>query len=123
MSMDSVEYKQITSLWNVKRRNVIEDSLALIRGESPDLAIKLESTLARSPVQKPSHHTGGKESDFFRVLVTESEMQDLIDLLFDLEAASVPQGDGIGFEKEARQAREASRIASIVDEWNKLNAG
>jgi hypothetical protein len=120
--MDSIEYKQITSLWNVKRRNIIEESLALIQGESPDLEKKLESTLASNPVQKPNEHDGGKESDFFRVLITESEMQDLIDLLFDLEAAAVPQGDGIGFEKEAMQSREASRIAGLVDEWNKLNA-
>ena len=56
------------------------------------------------------------------ILLSEEEAQELIDLLFDLEAAAVPQGDGIGFEKEAMQAREASRIASLVNDWNKLNA-
>ncbi len=119
--MDHKEYGRIISLWNVKRRNVIEDSLALIIGNNSDLAAKLKSTLASTPVQKPEKHTGGKDTDYFEVLLDKEETQELIDLLFSLEADAVPQGDGLGFENEAMQAREASRIAGLVNEWNKLN--
>jgi len=121
--MNSKEYKQKTLLWNVKRRNIIEDSLSLIKTENTTLIDKLKSTLAGNPIQKPEHHIGGKETDYFEIPLNEDETQDLIDLLFELEAAAVPQGSGIGFEKEAFQAREASRIARLVDEWNKLNVG
>ena len=48
--MDSEEYKRITSLWNVKQRGIIDDSLSLIMGENSDLANKLTSTLASTPV-------------------------------------------------------------------------
>lgn len=95
--------------------------MALIENESAGLHKKLKSALASAPIEKPVGYVGGEESDFFEVLLTEDEMQDLVDVLFDLEAAAVPQGDGLGFEKETIQAREASRIASLVDEWNKLN--
>ena len=122
MCMENQEYKHVTSLWNVKRRNIIEDSLTLVEKENLLLATKLKETLESKPVDKPAGHTGDKESDYFEVLLNEDEMQELVDLLFELEAAVVPQGEGIGFEKEALQAREASRIASLVDEWNKLNA-
>jgi len=111
MRMDSEEYKRITSLWNVKRRGIIDDSLSLIMGENSDLANKLKSTLASTPVQKPERHTGGKETDYIEVLLHEEETQEFIDLLFDLEGAAVPQGTDMGFENEAIQAREASRMA------------
>ena len=120
--MDSNEYKRRTSLWNIKRRNIIEDSLRLIEKENSLLAQKLKLTLENDPVDKPMGHIGGKESDYFEVNLSEDEMQELVDLLFELEAAVVPQGDGVGFGKEALQAREANRIASLVDEWNKINA-
>ena len=120
--MDSSEYKQIKEKWNVKCRNTIVDSMALIKDENAELHSKLENTLNSEPVKKPSEHSGGKETDYFEVQLTEDEMQELVDMLFDLEASAVPQGDGVGFENEALQAREASRIAALVDEWNKLNA-
>ena len=120
--MDSEEYKQIKSKWNVKSRNIIVDTMVLIKSESSALYRKLEITLAGGSIAKPSGHTGNAETDFFEVKLTEEEVQGLIDLLFDLEAASVPQGGGLGFDKEAVQAREASRRASLVGEWNKLNA-
>jgi len=120
--MDSQEYKQIQSRWNVKRRNVIVDTMVLIKSDSAGLYRKLEATLAGAPIEKPNGHKGSEETDYFEVQLTEEEMQDLVVLLFDLEAASVPQGNGLGFEEEAMQAREGSRIGGIVDEWNKLNA-
>ncbi len=122
MCMDSKEYKNLTSLWSVKRRNIIEDSIALIGNTHSFLAKKLRETLECESIEKPVEHTGGSESDYFAVLLSEKETQELIDVLFDLEAAAVPQGDGVGFEKEALQAREACRIASLVDEWNQINA-
>ena len=120
--MDNKEYKRITSLWNVKRRNIVQGSLALIKAVNSPLSHKLESTLRSAPVEKPESHTGGKESDYFEVQISEDEMQELVDTLFELEAEAVPQNEGIDFEKEAMQARDANRIASLVDEWNKINA-
>jgi hypothetical protein len=119
--MNSEEYKRITNQWNVKRRNLIEDSLALVEKESEELAEMLRKTLVGVPIENPTLHTGDMDTDYFKVQMSEEEMQNLIDLLFELEAASVPKGDGVGFEKEAFQAGEASRIALLVNEWNKLN--
>jgi len=119
--MDSSEYKLKKSYWNVKSRKTISDSMALIKNECPEVYLAFEKTLANPPIERPLGHTGGKESDFFEVQLSEDEVQDLIDILFEHEAAAVPQGDGAGFENEAIQAREASRIAGLVDEWNKLN--
>jgi hypothetical protein len=99
--MDSTEYKKAKDRWNVKSRKVISDSIALVEGQHEELCAKLKGTLDGSPIEKASSHTGGSESDFFEVLLTKDEMQDLIDLLFEMEAAAVPQGDGLGFEEEA----------------------
>ena len=120
--MDNLEYKQAKQKWNVKRRSIISDTMQLIKGLNDSLYTKLQRSIEAPPIEKPPSHTGGIDSDFFVILLSEEEAQELIDLLFDLEAAAVPQGDGIGFEKEAMQAREASRIASLVNDWNKLNA-
>ena len=119
--MNSEEYKRITSLPKVKQRKIIEDSLALIMGKNSDLEDKLKSTLDSTPVQKPEKHTGDKETDYFEVLLNEEETQELIDLLFELEGTAAPKDNGIDFENEAMQASKASRIADLVDEWNKLN--
>ena len=119
--MNSAEYKQEKNKWNVKSRNIIADSMVLIEGENKELCAKLEKSLACPPIEKPPSHTGGIESDLFEVLLTMAEIQELIELLFDLEAAAALQGEGLGFEQEALQARKACNIASLLDEWNKLN--
>ena len=110
--MNNEEYKQITSLWTVKRRNTIDDSLRLIMGKNSELAEKLKSTLASTPVQKPEKHAGGKETDYFEVLLNEEETQKLIDLLFELDGVAA---------NESTQTGEACRIAALVNVWNKLN--
>ncbi len=119
--MDCAEYKKKLSRWNVKRRNIIEDTLALLKGENVELYKKLLPILNDKPIEKPSKHAGGRDSDYFEITLSENDVQKIIDELFNLEACAVPTGTGIGFEEEAIQSREANRIARLVDEWNKLN--
>jgi len=119
--MDGSAYKKKVSKWNVKRRNIIEDTLALLKGENSALYAKLLPVLDRKPIEKPPQHSGGNEADYFEINLSEDEVQEIIDELFNLEACAVSTGTGIGFEEEAIQSREASRIARLVDEWNKLN--
>ncbi len=121
--MDNATYKKKVSQWNVKRRTIVEDTLALLKDKNPSLHEKLEPVLEQNPVEKPWKHSGGKETDFFEVHLSKDEVEEIVSELFDLEASAVPMDEGLGSEEAATQSREASRIASLVDDWNKLNKG
>ena len=119
--MDNVEYKKKVSQWNVKRRNIIEETLALLKDENPSLYEVLLPVLDQQPIEKPPKHSGGKETDFFEIPFPKNKVQEIIDVLFDLEAAAVPDEASLDFEDIAKKSKEANRIAALVDEWNQLN--
>ncbi|MFC1536704.1 hypothetical protein ACFL48_02685 [Pseudomonadota bacterium] len=121
--MNNTDYQKKVAAWNVKRRNIIVDTLALLQDEDTELYEKLLPVLDQKPIEKPAHHIGGRETDFFEVPLSEFEFQEIIDKLFNLEAYAVPTNEILSFEEEALRSREASRIARLVDEWNKLNTG
>jgi len=119
--MNNTEYKKIVAHWSVKRRNIIEDTIELLKDENAILCSKLQGSIDSGPIEKPLHHDGGKELDFFKVLLSEDEVQETIDILFDLEALAVPGDSLLDKSEQVRRTKEAKRIVSLLDLWNVIN--
>jgi len=104
--MDSRQYGRICVQPNALARPIIEASLQIIEGADPGLEESIREILHGKPVQKPPEHQGGPETDIFLVTLERGDIEKALDILFDME------GSAVGLE--------ASRIAKLVDSWNRM---
>lgn len=83
--MNQSEYREFAKAANVLGRSVIEETIDVVLPSHPKLAKKLQSSIERGPIEKPEKHEGGKETDLFRVVLQESEVEAIVELFGDLE--------------------------------------
>jgi len=107
--MDSSAYQSLCNQPNAFPRAVLE---ATRRAVSSNLELEsaLRKELERAPIPKPPLHDGGRETDYFLIAVGENEAEQIVDLLFNAEVASV----GLDGETTAM----ASGYASLIDLWS-----
>ena len=110
--MTTEEYKIICSKPNAIGRDTIYETLRAIQGEDASLIAELEGILEKPPIEKPSKHEGGPNTDFFLIDLKQETLEKIVETLFDREAGAV------GIDGETTPA--ASRFAMLVDTWNAI---
>jgi hypothetical protein len=107
--MDSNEYKIRTNDPCAFRKEVLDESLEVLKKFKAKEASVIEDDLKIGGIPKPEKHHQPIDYDFFWVKCTSEEADNITGFLFDAEAAAVPEsGD---------TTPEASRLAGLVDIW------
>lgn len=91
-------------------RPALRATAQLLRAQFPALADRIEAVAKGTPVQKPPKHTGGRESDFLYLDLTELEIEEVFEAVADIEVAHA----GAATPDSAK----LSDIASLTDRWN-----
>jgi hypothetical protein len=107
--MDEREYRRICSQPDVMRRSDLRATLHRLQGVRPDLTHELHALLRASPVPKPAHHDGGRDTEFLWLDLAPEVIQEIVDELAALEASLVAEGQGSGRLEAA---------ATLLDRWN-----
>ena len=68
-----LEYNRRCDRVNAFRRDVIETTAAMIRPQSPAVALVLRTQLKAPPIPRPASLEGGKETDYLELSLTCSE--------------------------------------------------
>jgi hypothetical protein len=111
LSMEQGEYKVLQADPRVFRRGEIALTIRLVGDELPDVARAFTELLEGPALDKPLQHSGGVETDLFRVELSEAEAEDICGHLLSKEAAAAsPSGETTAL---------ASTIASLVDRWSR----
>ena len=108
--MNAQEYKIVTSDQCSFRKEVLEDSLKLLKATNAKEASIIESALEVGGICKPVDHNDPDGHDFFWVRCTAEEANSIASYLFDAEAAAVPSSGAT--------TPEASKYAALVDTWS-----
>jgi hypothetical protein len=111
--MDADEYKRATCSPDAFRTAELEATVRVLRANRSPLADAV-SRIARTPIPKPALHTGGPETDFFRVDASFEFVDELVGELLDAEAAAV--------SPEGHTTPEASHRASLVGRWTRYSS-
>lgn len=106
--MNADEYKFLTARPDVFSRGELAETLGVVAGA---LADEVRPFLEGTPVEKPPLHKGGAESDYFAVRLDSDVVDEIVNELLGAESAAV--------SPEGFTTREASRLASLVDRWNR----
>jgi hypothetical protein len=110
--MNAAEYKEICSKPDVLPKLVLERTLAALKKEGAPEATVIEAILSGTPIPFPEKYSGEKDQSHFKVSCSEKEAEAITDVLFDLEASSVPP-NGIG-------TSETSQYVELVNIWSEL---
>ena len=109
--MEPREYKVLQADPRVFRRAELADTVRFVRDGMPGLARALTHLLEGQPLDKSAQHSGGVDSDLFRVVVSEIEAEEICGYLLSKEAGAVsPSGETTAL---------ASAIGSLVDRWSR----
>jgi hypothetical protein len=109
--VEQTEYKILQADPRVFRRGELADTVRIVGDELPSLARAFTQLLEGRPLDKPPQHSAGVESDLFRVVVSETDVEEICEHLLTKEAAAVsPSGETTAL---------ASAIASLLDHWSR----
>jgi hypothetical protein len=95
------EYNRRCDQVNAFRRDVIETTAAMIRPQSPAVALLLRTQLKKPPIPKPASLTGGKQTDYLELSLTSSEAHAVVLALYKeglrcrVEGERVPDEESI----------------------------
>ena len=106
--MTASEYKEITLDGDVIRRLILEETAKLLPSDS-NLRASLSRILSQQAIKKPQLHQGGEDSDYFRVDLGESDVNEIIDVMLAAEADAV--------DTNGETTGRASLLSGAVDEW------
>jgi hypothetical protein len=109
--MDRATFKQLISQADIFRRGTLTETIEVLERKHADLAARVRSQLERPPIQKPDQHTGGSETDIFRVELFRAE----VDLI--VNAMGVAEVSALG--PDYTTTPEASRFVGLRDTWNR----
>ncbi len=87
--MNADEYKKLCIQSNAFSRSDLEFTEKILREKKLSVALRVFETLQTSPIIKPGKHKGDKFTDYFLVILTESEAEIITDIFTDLEVESV----------------------------------
>jgi len=109
--MENNEYKSICSRADVFDRVTLEDTRFALKEAHPPSSARVEQILNSRPIEKPTMHSGNEHTDFFRVSVSTSEAEQIVEFLLDLEAKAV--------DEEGNTTAAASSFGDLVNRWGK----
>lgn len=109
--MDSKTYKREMSGADVFHRGTLEETIAVLERKQADLAQRVRNQLERPPIQKPEQHTGGSDSDIFRVELFRAEVDLIVEALGEAEVGTLGP--------DYTTTPEASRFADLRDTWSR----
>ena len=112
LKMNQKEYKKITSQNNLLPRNIIEQTKNLISDKDKALVNKLKKILTSDPVEKPSKHSSGTETDYFVVDLTSDEISTIVEACGDAEVGSL--------DKDYNTTPQASYYGTLLDIWQAI---
>jgi hypothetical protein len=110
--MNSKEYGKICSKPNVLPKLVLEQTLSALTKQSAPEAKVIEKILSEPPIPFPKEYHAQVNQYYFEVNCNEKESEAITDVLFDLEACSIPLS-GIGTD-------QTRQYANLVNIWNTL---
>jgi hypothetical protein len=110
--MNSEEYKSICTKPDVLQIAVLESTLKALKKEGAKESSIVETVLATAPIEFPKNFQGDESSRHFKVNCSEEEAEAITDILFELEASSVPL-DGIA-------TSETYQFVDLVNTWSEL---
>ncbi|MCA0912484.1 hypothetical protein [Marinobacter nauticus] len=110
--MNQSEYRELAKAANALCRSVIEETIDVVRPAHPRIANKLQTIIERGPIEKPEKHEGGKETDLFRVVLQEREVEAIVEVFGDLEVANV--------SSEGKTTSLAAHYADLLDLWSEV---
>lgn len=110
--MKDHEYRQLISRPDVMSRRDLEATARELRVEFPVLAARIDDILGGIPVLKPSAHSGGPETDFLYLQLTDAEIEAIYDIICDLEGLWAPSDDSDNTDRT-----KLNEIAALVDRW------
>jgi hypothetical protein len=111
LMMNAREYKFLQDHPGVFRRRELADTIRCLADSMPGVARALAHVLAAPPIEKPKDHSGGAESDLFRVVLARADAREVCEHLLSSEAAAV----SLSGETTAL----ASQVGSLVDRWSR----
>jgi hypothetical protein len=110
--MNGTEYKEACSKPDALPKSILLRTLAALKKVGASEAKIIEGIITGSPIPFPEKYTGNEQNSFYKVHCTEKEAEAITDILFDLEASSVPT-DGIG-------TTETYQYVELVNIWSEL---
>ena len=107
--MDQNEYKIKINDPCAFRKNVLEDTLIILKVHSAPETLIVENTIKSAGIEKPSTHQHPEGYDYYWVKCTAEEADAIASYLFEAEYTAVPDS--------GETTPEASRYAQLVDVW------
>ena len=110
--MNTEKYKEICSRPDVLSKLILEKTLAALKKEKAVVATAIEATLLGTKISFPERHSCEKKQSYYKVCCNEVEAETITDILFELEASSVPS-DGV-------TTSETYQYVELVNIWSEL---
>ncbi len=107
--MNANEYKIRTNDPCAFRKEVLNESLKVLKDNNAKEISLIEASLKYGGIQKPDIHNRPSDYDFFCVKCTAEEADNITSYLFAAEASAVPDS--------GETTPVASRFAELVDIW------
>lgn len=112
--MNARQYKEACSQPDVLSRDILLRTLTALKKTGATEAKVIEEIMTGEPIPFPEKYTGNEQQCFYKVLCQQEEVEAITDILFDLEASSVPE-DGIG-------TTATYWYVELVNIWSELRA-
>lgn len=119
--MKSKDYKKICDTPNVLSSITLRSTLLALRKVGAKETKLLEEILSGTPIPFPEQHFGNADQHHFIVDCSELEAEIITDILFQLEASSVP-GDGIATVETYNYVKLVNIWSNLTEYLNKNNA-
>ncbi len=110
--MNGTEYKEACSKPDALPKCILLRTLAALKKVGASEAKIIEGIITGSSIPFPEKYAGNEQNSLYKVHCTEEEAEAITDILFDLEASSVPT-DGIG-------TTETYQYVELVNIWSEL---
>ncbi|MCL7421248.1 MAG: hypothetical protein M8364_10140 [Methylobacter sp.] len=110
--MNGSEYKEVCSKPNVLQSDVLLKTLAALKKEGASEAKIIEAIIAGKPIPFPEKYDGDAQQCYYEVRCKAEEAEAITDILFDLEASSVPS-DGVA-------TTATYQYVGLVNIWSEL---
>ena len=85
--MDPKTYKAICQRPDVFSRGELRETRGGLRAVSRSEVALISAILIGAPIEKPSKHAGGPETDYFKCDLTVEQVDQVVEALFDADAA------------------------------------
>ncbi|MCP3931038.1 MAG: hypothetical protein GY705_18295, partial [Bacteroidetes bacterium] len=111
--MNTKKYKEICSLPDVLPIGIVQNTIRILKRENSKETEVLENILLSEAIPFPIKFNGKENDKYYKIILTEEEIENIVEILFDQEAFSVLP-DGIPTE-------ETANYVNLVNIWSELS--